>query len=278
MFHGLSEIDPSLKRAINDAKAKEGFLEFCRQECVQLTGMTAEAEQMPYQGDSAQDHEYAISVDEFSRFVKTYGFEVKHALPPVYLSSDTTFGSSEYESADQASPNSGEELSSKSSVFPELISGKVARVGFHNDVLHSDTDPDGWGAEFEASFAASEAKNKERLKKKSDHKILQQPTPGALPNTRIGRLAVRIAWEIEVKSGQQATCKEVMDRLCKLAETGNESDSLYVDVDCLVDADTSVLGKEKVRWRTKGGEKWYGQNTCKGTLTAWHKSLSQKTR
>ena len=79
---------------------------------------------------------------------------------------------------------------------------------------------------------------------------------------------------MELATSKQAACKDVMDRLLKLAATINESDSLDADEDCLVRVDTSVLGKESVVWQTENGdEKLYGQATCKQTLWNWRKSL-----
>ena len=269
MFHGLSESDPSLKRAINDAKAKNGFLEFCEQENVQPTAIAPWAVQTPYQGERAQDGVYRISVDEFCRFIKIYGIDVTYSRP----APDEGSGSSRRDISDQSSKKLDEESASNTLALPASNKGKVIRIGQHDDLSGLDTDPDDWGTEFEAWFAASEAKAKERLKKRN----LKHPHPGKTPTTPAGRLAVKIAWEIEVCTGEQATCKEVMDRLCKLAVTVNKTDSLDADADRLTGADTSVPGQGRVRWCTEGGiEKWYGQNTCKGTLTTWRSSYHKK--
>ena len=268
MFHGLSESDPSLKRAINDAKVRNCFLEFCEQENVQPTAI-APWVQKPYQGERAQDGVYRISVDEFCRFIKTYGIDVTYSRP----TPDEGFGSSKCNNSDQSSENRDEESASNTLALPASNKGKVIRIGHHDDLSGPDTDPDDWGAEFEAWFAASEAKAKALAKERLKKKNLKQPLPGKMPSTPTGRLAVKIAWEIEVCTGEKATCKEVMDRLCKLAVTVNGTDSLDADADRLILADTSVPGQERVRWCTEGGtKKWYGQDTCKGTLTTWRRS------
>jgi len=271
MLHGLSVNDPSLKRAMTAAKVKNSFLEFCEQEHVQPTAIMTWAVQTPYQGGPAQDGQYQISTDEFCRFLKTYGIDVTYSSP----AADEGPGLSERNNSDQSSQNLDEESASNSLAMSASHKGKVIRIGRHDDLSGPDTDPDDWGAEFEASFTASEAKKKERLIKK----ILKQPPPGIMPSTAIGRLAVKFAWEIEVYTGEQATHIEVMDRLCKLAATVNETDSLDADVDRLIRADTSVPGKERVKWLTHGRiEKWYGLGTCYGTLKTWRNSYHKKRK
>ncbi|MBS0300468.1 MAG: hypothetical protein JSR32_11225 [Proteobacteria bacterium] len=86
----------------------------------------------------------------------------------------------------------------------------------------------------------------------------QETPPGKLPNTAIGKLAVKVAWELECKLDRRATADEVIKELQRLVS----------EEDILVEKIT-----RGVRWvTTKLKEKDYDTATCGQTLDTWHKS------
>lgn len=87
--------------------------------------------------------------------------------------------------------------------------------------------------------------------------------PGKEPNTSVGKLAVKAAWEIECTEGRRATDIQVMDRLQKWADNGSEPAFLK----------KSDLAKRSVIWLTsKYKEKIYTLEACQKALESWNKS------
>lgn len=89
--------------------------------------------------------------------------------------------------------------------------------------------------------------------------------PGKLPNTAIGKLAVRVAWEIECEKGRKATANEVISKLQeKVADKPAKSHVLLKSV------------PHGVVWVTsKNREKTYDIDACGKTLKAWWQSRQQ---
>lgn len=86
----------------------------------------------------------------------------------------------------------------------------------------------------------------------------QEIPPGKLPNPAIGKLAVKVAWELECKFDRRATADEVIKELQNR-----------------VDKEDFLVEKipRGVRWMTtKYKEKDYDVATCGKTLASWNKS------
>ncbi|MGO8754210.1 MAG: hypothetical protein ACLQHK_03140 [Gallionellaceae bacterium] len=85
--------------------------------------------------------------------------------------------------------------------------------------------------------------------------------PGKMPRIAIGKLAVKAAWEIECETGRHATADEVIERLQKWAEAGNDG-YLHSKI------------KFGVKWVPKRGKipKEYKPGACGKTLETWHAS------
>jgi len=82
--------------------------------------------------------------------------------------------------------------------------------------------------------------------------------PGKLPNTNIGQLAIKAAWQIECATGKGATAKQVIETLKKW-EPGEP-----------VITESIAHG---VKWATtKGTEKSFDVETCAKTLKTWNVS------
>lgn len=228
------------------AHVRSKFLGFCRDGNILPRKKDDPPACFNYDGDVGQDKEFDISVEEFKLFARSYGIDV-------------VTGGVEF-------PLPGPEVEP---TFSKLIPiRRLPRVALPSpsgeEVEETWDDP-----EIEDAIRSDREKRKARLKKK---------IPGKLPKSCIGKLAVKIAWEIEVDTDRRAPCKAVMDRLCKLAARVDETDSIDSNEDCLRSADTTVPGQEMVRWATEAGlEKWFGQNTCKQALRTWKNSIPQKT-
>ncbi len=88
----------------------------------------------------------------------------------------------------------------------------------------------------------------------------QQPIPGKLPNTTMGRLAVKVAWELECELRRKASADEVIKRLQHLVVVKKE--------EILIKATS-----HGVMWiTTTYKEKEYDKLACSKTLKSWHKS------
>lgn len=82
--------------------------------------------------------------------------------------------------------------------------------------------------------------------------------PGKMPNTGIGKLAIKAAWQIECASGRCALVDEVIKMLQEWVKTEPE----------LLD-----VIKNGVKWQTQGlKSKPYDIDACSKTLETWHKS------
>ncbi len=82
--------------------------------------------------------------------------------------------------------------------------------------------------------------------------------PGKMPNTEIGKLAVKIAWQIECELGRMASMNEVIK---KLQERVSKEDVLIEII------------PHGVKWMTSGlQEKNYAKSACSKTLETWNKS------
>ena len=82
--------------------------------------------------------------------------------------------------------------------------------------------------------------------------------PGKLPRTGIGKLAIKVAWEIERRTDKRATANQVIEELQKLVETEPE-----------------LIGviPHGVKWTTtKGKDKDFDVETCAKTLSNWQSS------
>ena len=222
------------------------FLGFCSDRNIRPRKKNDPPACFNYDGDVGQDKEFDISVEEFKLFACLYGIDVVTGgveLPLLEPEAEPTF----------------------SKLIPMRRLPRVALPSPSGEEIDETWDD----PEIEDALRADGEKRKARLKKN---------IPGKFPKSRIGKLVVKIAWEIEVDTGRRAACKAVMDRLCKLAATVDETDSRDSNESCLRSADTTVPGQEKVRWVTEAGlEKWFGQNTCKQALRVWKNSIPQKT-
>jgi hypothetical protein len=137
----------------------------------------------------------------------------------------------------------------------------VVRISQRTDDLNL-SDEDLWDPEVVEAVKAAEERRKTRLKKQ---------IPGKLPRLSVSQLAVAIAWEIEVDTGKRVFSGVVMNRLCTLAATD-------IKPECLLYADSSVPGQERVRWSLKNGsEKWFTKGGCRDALRIWRDSIPQKT-
>lgn len=88
--------------------------------------------------------------------------------------------------------------------------------------------------------------------------------PGKMPNTTIGKLAIKAAWKIECGTGKRATAKQVIETL-----------QLWVDHKDNPDAVAELTDKipNGVKWVTSAGkENNYDIGACQKTLETWNKS------
>jgi hypothetical protein len=84
--------------------------------------------------------------------------------------------------------------------------------------------------------------------------------PGKLPNTSMGKLAIKAAWQIEGELKRAATAKQVMTRLQEWADGGHEPATLL----------KSDKKNHAVIWITgKRVEKSYDTEACGKTLEIW---------
>jgi hypothetical protein len=82
--------------------------------------------------------------------------------------------------------------------------------------------------------------------------------PGKMPQTNIGKLAIKAAWQIECSTGKQATAKQVIEKLQAWTETEPEL------------TETIPHG---VKWATtKGKQKPFDVEACAKTLGTWQAS------
>ena len=85
--------------------------------------------------------------------------------------------------------------------------------------------------------------------------------PGSLPNTLMGKLAIKAAWQIECKKGKHASAFEVFSRLKKWINEELECDVLI------------KLENNEIIWRKMNGElNRYSYSTCQKALQRWHKT------
>lgn len=83
---------------------------------------------------------------------------------------------------------------------------------------------------------------------------------GKLPNTSMGKLAIKAAWLIEGETNRAATAKQVMTRLQEWADGGHEPATLL----------KSDKKNHAVKWITgKRVEKSYDIEACGKTLETW---------
>lgn len=87
--------------------------------------------------------------------------------------------------------------------------------------------------------------------------------PGTLPPRAAGKLAIKAAWLIECETKRRASAKEVMARLQKWADDGEEPAVLV----------KSLPAKRAVQWlTTKGKHLEYTLEACEKTLEKWAES------
>ena len=87
--------------------------------------------------------------------------------------------------------------------------------------------------------------------------------PGKQPNTAMGKLAIKAAWEIEQQSKMRATAKEVIELLQEWADGQKHTETLRA-------ADKRTKSVEWVTGKLK--PKSYDQEACGKALETWHKS------
>ncbi|MCG7756349.1 MAG: hypothetical protein LZF63_06775 [Nitrosomonas sp.] len=111
---------------------------------------------------------------------------------------------------------------------------------------------------------AADTKNNHHIQELSDEINRKKPItqqeipPGKLPNTAIGKLVVKLAWEFECKYYRKATANEVIR---ELQNRVSEEDILLEAI------------PHGVRWTTtKLMEKDYSVDACGKTLGSWNKS------
>lgn len=93
----------------------------------------------------------------------------------------------------------------------------------------------------------------------------QSVIPGKIPRISIGKLAIEIAWDIELDTGKFANASEVMKRLQQYAEEGKHSDFLQEKI------------PKGVTWLTNDCEqRVYMLDTCGRALREWKKSRSHE--
>lgn len=88
--------------------------------------------------------------------------------------------------------------------------------------------------------------------------------PGKIPNTTIGKLAIKAAWLIECETGKRATAKQVIERL-----------QSWVDHKDNPEAVTELTGKiaNGVMWVTRAGKgRPYDIGACQKALETWNKN------
>jgi hypothetical protein len=87
--------------------------------------------------------------------------------------------------------------------------------------------------------------------------------PGRLPGNAIGRLAAKIAWQIECRTNHKASAKDVMASLQEMADSGEEADILR----------RADKEHKAVIWLTsKYEEKSFSQEACQKVLKSWNRS------
>lgn len=101
------------------------------------------------------------------------------------------------------------------------------------------------------------------LKEFENNKPTAYKLDGKLPNTSIGKLAIKAAYEIETKLKRRATAKEVIEELRVWSKNGTFPDVLH----------KISHPKHGVYWITKTSkEKEYSLEACEKALKIWNES------
>ena len=218
-LYGLSDSDPVIKKQMWFAFTKNKFLEFCIQEGINPVGLSALTQTVSYLEDDSQDAEYGISVDEFRLFSQSLGFEVFSEIEYKKVL-DTSIGLSQeserYLPKERAQPTLRKVIRSPEIQLSGLNRLKSLRSRFK--VIRPLATP---GAS-EDDFGDTEIDEIIQNKKKAQQEIIKKSTPGTLSKLRIRKLAVCIAWGIEVDTKRPASCVEVMTALCKMADSDDK--------------------------------------------------------
>lgn len=88
--------------------------------------------------------------------------------------------------------------------------------------------------------------------------------PGKMPNTTIGKLAIKAAWKIECGTGKRAAAKQVIETLQSWVDHKDNHEAV---------AELTEKIPNGVKWVTSAGKKNnYDIGACQKTLETWNKS------
>ena len=239
-FPEFAAFSPQITKAMKQARIRTQFLAFCRDGNITPRKKDDPAACFKCDGDVEQEKEFDISLEEFRLFARSYGFDVSNE---------------EKDSLSYWSNKLNEEATFLKPTSIRLSPGIPLLSPSGAEIEEPWNDP-----EIEEALKADADKKKRTLK---------QQIPGKLPRKSIGKLAVKIAWGVEVDTGKRVGARIIMAHLCKLATADS-------DKDCLLDADTSIPGQEQVKWTDEGTENWFSLEDCKSCLRTWRNSIPQK--
>lgn len=268
---GLVESDPDLRQAAWFADTKVKFLEFCNQKHVNPVGCSSLSVTGPYSGDDRQDNEYEISMGEFELFSRSLGLDVLSQVKNEVVV-DTIVGVS-HDTKIQVPNENAPSLLRKVILSPEIkpsgLNGAKtlrSRLKVRNpQAVAGGSDDDFYDPEIDENIL--DRKNAQQAKKE---KVLKKSPPGTLSKLRIRKLAVRLAWRIEVDTKQPAKTVEVMTALCKLADSTDKPKWLLKQV-------IDVKKQSAVYWTTTTEiNKQFRRADCQDALKKWRDSYLKK--
>ena len=219
------------------AKLRMEFMDFCRSERISPKHVSDSA--LCYQGEGSQDKEFEIAIGEFTRFARLYDIDVLESDPVDFVR------------------QWAREFEEETGNFPAPI---VSVQRTHSSISPEssgvdDSDTDQWDLEVERLIEKDiEEEKSKRIQKR------KKTIPGKLPNTRIGKLVVELAWCYEVE-----TAAEVM-RL--LRQRARAADKPWWLGDPVID----INGEEAVQFETNDAIKVLRRQSCARYIREWKKS------
>lgn len=216
---------------------REQFLAFCRDQKISPIHIS-DPEQI-YQGDESEGGAFTISFSEFEVLLRGYGVKLSRYRKPAFLP----------QSSREEKPDANVKITPRS-----------------NDSEFSDDPDDGWDPEI-----VEAVKNEMQRKKLKKLNFQVENIPGKMPHTRMGKLAVQIAWEHEVFTREAASPADVMKKLRLLALQDDDAKPEYLGSPI-----TDLGGKEAVQFLVHDQAKPYRLKSLSRDLLNWKKSYHKK--
>lgn len=164
----------------------ERFIKFCKRNGITPTD-TSSPNSVEYSGLDDPKTTHTISIDEFRKLAREYGFDLLFEDPGPTATPSTTLPVSV----------------SNTLKIPEVEISGVAMA------------------------SATQKSDQPKLPMQMEETTTSQTEiPGKMPRTGAGRLAVEAAWQIECRTNRPASCKDVMTQLQEWADDGSKAGTL----------------------------------------------------